>query len=53
METTLRSRVLHAYKTEAQWTSLDPVLKSGEMAFSSDKYGYYKLGNGTSKWSEL
>lgn len=51
METTLRSRVLHAYKTEAEWTSLDPVLKSGEMAFSSDKYGYYKLGNGTSKWS--
>ena len=23
------------------------------MAFSSDKYGYYKLGNGTSKWSQL
>lgn len=53
METTLRSRVLHAYKTEQEWTSADPVLKVGEVAFSSDKYGYYKLGNGTSKWSEL
>lgn len=42
-----------AYKTEAEWSKSNPVLKKGEWAYSSDKAGMYKLGNGTSKWSEL
>ena len=42
-----------AYKTEAEWSKANPVLKKGEWAYSSDKAGMYKLGNGTSKWSEL
>lgn len=52
-ENTLNVRFLHAYKTEADWKSADPVPKKGEMCFSSDKNGMYKVGNGTDKWSVL
>ena len=56
-------RLLNACKTEAQWRQLDPVLLSGEVAFTIAKKDEndilnsavlgYKVGNGTSKWSEL
>ena len=52
-ENTLNVRFLHAYKTEADWKSANPVPKKGEMCFSSDKSGMYKVGNGTDKWSVL
>lgn len=45
--------VLPKYDTEANWKAKDPVLLAGEMAISSDKNGMYKVGNGSSKWSEL
>lgn len=51
--TTLKSRIKHAYKTEADWISSDPVLYAGEIGFSSDKGNMYKVGDGTSKWSAL
>lgn len=50
---TINARFKQRYDTEANWTSANPVLLAGEMAISSDKNGAYKVGNGTSKWSEL
>lgn len=50
---TVKSRIKHAYKAEADWKSSNPVLLTGEVAYSSDKNNKYKVGNGSSKWSEL
>lgn len=41
------------YDTEANWKSKNPVLLKGELAICSDNDGLYKVGNGSSKWSEL
>lgn len=49
----LKVRHQCAVKTEAQWTSANPVLLLGEVAYSSDKNNKYKLGDGTKKWTEL
>lgn len=49
----LNVRLRQKYDTEANWTSNNPVLLVGEMAVSSDKNGQFKIGNGTSKWSQL
>ena len=51
--TTLNVRIKNRYDTEANWSSNNPVLLNGELAISSDKNGMYKVGNGTSTWSEL
>lgn len=50
---TLNVRVKHRYDTEANWTSKNPVLLAGELAFSKDKNGRYKVGDSTSKWTDL
>ena len=50
---TLNVRVKHRYDTEANWTSKNPVLLAGELAFTKDKNGRYKVGDGTSKWTDL
>lgn len=50
---TLKARIRHAYKTESEWSSSNPVLLDGEVAFSSDKSNKYKVGDGTSTWSQL
>lgn len=49
----LNVKICQRTDTEANWINKNPVLLNGEMAISSDKDGRYKLGNGTSKWSEL
>ena len=49
----LKFRCKQKYDTEANWSSNNPVLLSGEMAISSDKNGRYKVGDGTSRWSAL
>lgn len=38
--------------TQANWTANDPILASGEIAFSTDQYKI-KIGDGTSNWSSL
>ena len=53
MQNTVNVRLQQAYKAEADWKSSDPVGKKGEIMISSDKNGMFKVGNGTSKWSEL
>lgn len=50
---TINIRLRQKYDTEANWTSKNPVLLAGEMAVSSDKNGQFKVGNGTSTWSQL
>ena len=50
---TLKTRIKHSYKTESEWTSLNPVLLEGEIAYSSDNGNKHKVGNGTSTWSQL
>ena len=49
----LNVRIKHKYDTEANWSSKNPVLLKGEIAFSSDKNGQFKIGDGTNKWSAL
>ena len=39
--------------TDAEWTSDDPVLSSGEVGVVSDRSGLGKVGDGSSAWSEL
>lgn len=49
----INTKIREAYDTEANWIKHNPVLLAGQLAFSSDKYGKYKIGNGASRWSEL
>ena len=48
----INTKIREAYDTEANWIKHNPVLLAGQLAFSSDKYGKYKVGNGTSTWSQ-
>lgn len=52
---TLKTRIRNAYKTESEWNSSNPVLLLGEKAYTNggSNDGYYKIGDGTSTWSEL
>lgn len=55
-DSTLKVRLVSAYKTSAQWDTLNPVLKNGEVGYVSSPasmYGWYKIGNGTSTWKQL
>ena len=49
----LRVKIQDAYDTELNWKTNDPVLLSGQVAFSSDKYGKYKVGDGVKTWNQL
>lgn len=51
-ENTLNVRLRSAVKTDAEWKTSNPVLLKGEAVYSSDKK-LYKIGDGTSTWSEL
>lgn len=53
MENTLEVRLLHAIKTEAEWTSTNPILLEGEVGYTSDKIGLFKIGDGVSDWNSL
>lgn len=47
------SFTLFAHHTESYFQDRDRVLKNGEIWFSSDRNGAYKVGDGLRKWSEL
>lgn len=49
----LRVKIQDAYDTEFNWKTNDPVLLAGQVAFSSDKYGKYKVGDGVKTWNQL
>lgn len=46
------TRMLQRRATEAVWNTSDYVLAAGEIGFVTDT-GSFKIGNGTSPWSEL
>lgn len=49
----LRVKIQDAYDTEFNWKTNDPVLLAGQVAFSSDKYGKHKVGDGIKTWNQL
>lgn len=49
----IKVKLKEAYDTEANWKAKNPVLLAGQLAYSSDKYGKYKIGDGTKTWSQL
>ncbi len=50
---TINVKIREAYDTEQNWSSKNPILLAGQLAYSSDKYGKYKIGDGTKTWSQL
>ena len=46
-------RFKQRYDTESSWASKNPVLLAGELAFSSDKDGAFKIGDGKTAWVSL
>jgi hypothetical protein len=48
----MSTRMQQRRGSAAQWTSANPVLAAGEIGFVTDT-GKFKMGNGTSTWSEL
>lgn len=53
MAKTLNVKLREAYDTEANWETTNPVLLAGQLAFSSDKNGRYKIGDGIKNWVQL
>lgn len=49
----LSVKIKQRYDTESNWSANNPVLLAGEAAYSSDRNGMYKIGDGTSTWSQL
>lgn len=49
----IKTKIREAYDLEYYWSYYDPVLLTGQLAYSSDKYGKYKIGDGTKRWSQL
>lgn len=45
-------RIQQKFDTEANWAAKDPVLLQGEMAVTKTT-NQFKMGDGTSKWSQL
>ena len=50
---TVKVRLQIARKTEEEWTAADPVALDGEWMISTGDSLKLKIGDGTSKWSEL
>ena len=53
MNNEINVKIQEAYDTESNWSNINPILLSGQMAISSDKDGMFKVGNGYSRWSQL
>ena len=52
-ENIINAKIREAHDTEENWNTSNPVLLKGQLAFSSNKYGYYKVGDGTQHWRDL
>ena len=55
MATRLKTRIRHKIDTEERWLFHNPVLRKGEIAFTSDgeHKNWFKLGDGETPWSGL
>ena len=51
--TTIKTTIRNRIDTEANWTNFNPILADGEIAISGDKNGMFKVGDGTTAWSDL
>jgi hypothetical protein len=48
----MANKIQHRRDTAAQWTTIDPILTSGEWGLETDT-GYTKIGDGTTNWNSL
>lgn len=55
MATKLKTRIRHKIDTEENWIRYNPILRSGEIGFTSDgeHKNWFKLGDGETHWTEL
>lgn len=53
METTIKVQMRQDTRTESEWSSFNPVIPKGCIAFTSDRGNAIKVGNGSSRWSDL
>ena len=50
--TNKKTKIIQRHDTAANWTTINPILASGEMGVETDT-NKFKFGNGTSTWSGL
>jgi hypothetical protein len=50
--TVITARAQFRRGTAAEWTSVNPILASGELGLESDT-GKFKIGDGTASWTDL
>lgn len=53
MENRIKVKIKQCYDTEENYKTNNPVLLAGQLAYTRDKYGEYKIGDGTHSWNEL
>ncbi len=53
MENRIKVKIKQCYDTEENYITNNPVLLAGQLAYTRDKYGEYKIGDGTHSWNEL
>lgn len=53
MENRIKVKIKQCYDTEENYITNNPVLLAGQLAYTEDRYGEYKIGDGTHAWNEL
>ncbi|MCI9077335.1 MAG: tail fiber domain-containing protein [Lachnospiraceae bacterium] len=53
MENKINVKIKQCYDTEENYKANNPVLLAGQLAYTKDKYGKYKIGDGVSHWNDL
>lgn len=53
MENKINVKIKQCYDTEENYKINNPVLLAGQLAYTKDKYGKYKIGDGISHWNDL
>lgn len=53
MENRIKVKIKQCYDTEENYITNNPVLLAGQLAYTRDRYGEYKIGDGTHAWNEL
>ena len=53
MENRINVKIKQCYDTEENYKINNPVLLAGQLAYTKDRYGKYKIGDGISHWNDL
>lgn len=53
MENKINVKIKQCYDTEENYKNNNPILLEGQLAYTKDKYGKYKVGDGISHWNDL